>query len=81
MSPRQPDPKQVAALLREARTILRRLDKLAAAPGSDGPSTSQLIGEAQASMERLVKSLGRQEAIRQRHARPSSRTGASKQAG
>jgi hypothetical protein len=50
--------KAVTAMLREARSLSRRADKLSgAASAVDDPTTQQLAAEACTSMEQLVRQL------------------------
>jgi hypothetical protein len=56
--PEVPSAKAVTALLREARSLSRRADKLGgAAAAVDDPTTQQLAAEACTSMEQLVHHL------------------------
>jgi hypothetical protein len=56
--PEVPSVKAVTALLREARSLYRRADKLGgAAAAVDDPTTQQLAAEACTSMEQLVHHL------------------------
>jgi hypothetical protein len=56
--PAVPSAKAVTALLREARSLYRRADKLGgAAVAVDDPRTQQLAAEACTSMEQLVHHL------------------------
>lgn len=75
--PEPPSAKAVTALLREARSLSRRADKLSgtAATAVDDPTTQQLAAEACTTMELLVHHLmllerhaqrGGQSAIRRR---------------
>ena len=58
--------KRTAALLSDARSVLRRVDKLAArALAVDDPALPQ-IAEVQSSVERLVTQLGRGQQAEQR---------------
>ena len=67
------DVKRTATLLRDARSVLRRLDVLAAiALAVDDPSVP-LIAEARAAVERVVDHLVRQQAVQQRQARQAVR--------
>jgi hypothetical protein len=60
--------KKTQALLREARFLLRRADKVAAAAGAiEDPTTHQLAAEAGRAVERLTEHLVRLE--RQHHRR------------
>ena len=60
--------KKTQALLREARSLLRRTDKVVAASGGiDDPGTHQLAGEARKAVERLTNHLAQLE--RQHHRR------------
>lgn len=70
MSPVDPlpaaqDAKRTEALLREARSVLRRLDKLAGAAAGSEPATRRLVLEVREAAERLVSDLARQERIQQ----------------
>ena len=59
-SPDPPSAKAITALLREARSVSRRADKLggtAAAAALDDPTTQQLAAAACISMEQLVHHL------------------------
>jgi hypothetical protein len=56
--PEPPSAKVVTALLREARSLSRRADKLSStAAGVDDPTTQHLVAEACTSMEQLVHHL------------------------
>jgi len=56
--PESPSAKEVTALLREARSLSRRADKLGtAAAAMDDPTTQQLAAQACSSMEQLVHHL------------------------
>jgi hypothetical protein len=56
--PDPPSAKGIAALLREARSLSRRADKLGdTAAAVDDPTTQQLAAEACTSMEQLVHHL------------------------
>ena len=56
--PEPPSAKVVTALLREARSVSRRADKLSStAAGVDDPTTQHLAAEACTSMEQLVHHL------------------------
>ena len=58
--PEPPSAKAVMALLREARSLSRRADKLSGtAAAVDDPTTEQLAAEACTSMEQLVHHLRR----------------------
>lgn len=58
--------KRSAAMLRNARAVLRRLDRmLAAARDQDDPSAPD-IAEARTAVERLVTQLARREAAQRR---------------
>ncbi|NDU79441.1 hypothetical protein GWI34_43690, partial [Actinomadura sp. DSM 109109] len=53
--PEPPSAKVITALLREARSLSRRADRLSsAAEAVDDPTTQQLVAEACTSMEQLV---------------------------
>ena len=65
--------KRMAALLREARSVQRRLDRLAAAAaGEDSTTLAQLV-EARTAVEVLVDRLARQEQRQQRRANEARR--------
>jgi hypothetical protein len=51
--------KRLAALLREARAVQRRLDKLAAAAAGEDNTTLAQLAEARDAVERLVDRLAR----------------------
>jgi hypothetical protein len=56
--PEPPSAKAITALLREARSLSRRADKLGGtAAAMDDPTTQQLAAEACTSMEQLVHHL------------------------
>ena len=56
--PEPPSAKAVTALLREARSLSRRADKLgSSAAAVDDPTTQQLAAEACTGMEQLVQHL------------------------
>jgi DNA-binding ferritin-like protein len=56
--PEPPSAKAVTAMLREARSLSRRADKLnSTAAAVDDPTTQQLAAEACTSMEQLVHHL------------------------
>ena len=68
--------KEVSALLRDARSLLRRADKLfAAATAVEDPATTGLVTEARRAVEQLVHHLTRLEQQRQRRARDAVRRG------
>jgi hypothetical protein len=68
--------KRTAALLRDARAVLRRLDTLlAVAQGDDDPSVPD-ITETRTAAERLVTQLARQEAGQRRRAAEAVRRAA-----
>jgi ElaB/YqjD/DUF883 family membrane-anchored ribosome-binding protein len=65
--------KAVAALLRDARSLLRRTDKLAqAADAVADPETTRLAAQARQAIEQLVHRVGQLERQRQRQARPAA---------
>ncbi|MHB8333144.1 MAG: hypothetical protein ACYDEA_13285 [Candidatus Dormibacteria bacterium] len=65
--------KRTAALLRDARSVQRRLDTLAAtALAIDDPSLPR-IAEARAAIERLVVELGHRQRGEQRRTKAASR--------
>jgi hypothetical protein len=56
--PEPPSAKEVTALLREARSLSRRADKLSATTAVvDDPTTQHLVAQACTSMEQLVHHL------------------------
>jgi hypothetical protein len=67
--------KRTAALLRDARSVLRRVDTLAAtAIAVDDPSLP-VIAEMRGATERLVMLLGRRHQTEQRSAKQAARRG------
>jgi hypothetical protein len=65
-----------SALLRDARSLLRRADKLFAASAAvEGPATTGLATEARTAVEQLVHHLTRLEQQAQRRARNAGRRG------
>ena len=78
MSP--PDPidaaaaaKRTAILLRDARSLLRRADKLAAAAVDLEAPGPQLIADARAAIERVVDYLARHQRVQQKKAQDALR--------
>jgi ElaB/YqjD/DUF883 family membrane-anchored ribosome-binding protein len=68
--------KEVSALLRDARSLLRRADKLFAATAAvDDRAATGLATEARTAIEQLVHYLTRLEQQRQRRARDAVRRG------
>jgi ElaB/YqjD/DUF883 family membrane-anchored ribosome-binding protein len=68
--------REVSALLREARSLLRRVDKLFAGVAAvDDAVTTGLATEAQRAIEQLVHQLSRLEEQRQHRARDAVRRG------
>jgi hypothetical protein len=65
--------KRMAALLREARSVQRRLDKLAAAAAGEDSTTLAQLAEARTAVEVLVDRLPRQEQRQQRRANEARR--------
>ncbi len=65
--------KQTAALLREARGVLRKLDKLVASSSDEDPPLPHLVVETRDALERVVNHLTRQEHTLQQRARESVR--------
>jgi hypothetical protein len=65
--------KRMAALLREARSVQRRLDKLAAAAAGEDSTTLAQLAEACTAVEVLVDRLARQEQRQQRRANEARR--------
>lgn len=56
--PEPPSAKAVTALLREARSLSRRADRLSSTVAAvDDPTTQQIAAEAYTSMEQLVRHL------------------------
>jgi ElaB/YqjD/DUF883 family membrane-anchored ribosome-binding protein len=75
-SPGDRSTKEVSALLREARSLLRRSDKLFAASAAvEDPATTGLATEVRKAVEQLVDHLTRLEQQRQRRARDAVRRG------
>jgi hypothetical protein len=66
-------PKQLAALLREARAVQRRLDKLATAAAGEDATTLIQLAEARDAVERLVDRFAHQERTQQRRAQEARR--------
>jgi hypothetical protein len=65
--------KRTTALLSDARSVLRRVDKLAAmALAVDDPALPQ-IAEVQSAVERLVTQLGRRQQAEQRQMKRAAR--------
>ncbi len=66
--------KQAAALLRDARTVQRRVDKLAtsAAAGAE-PLTLRYLAEVREALDRLVAHLAREERAQHRRAAQAER--------
>ena len=75
VEPHAGDPaKLIAALVREARSLLRRADKLAVAVGTtDDLTTSRLADEARRAVEQLVHQLTRLQQTQQRRTRDALR--------
>jgi hypothetical protein len=72
--PEPPSAKAIMALLREARSLSRRADRLSGtAGGVDDPITQQLAAEACTSMEQLVHHLMVLERQAQRGERSAAR--------
>lgn len=76
----QPDPvtaaaavKRTTALLREVRSVLRRLDALLATARAQGDSSEPTIAEARETVERLVTQLTFREQAERRQARQAVR--------
>jgi hypothetical protein len=65
--------KRLAALLREARAVQRRLDKLAAAAAGEDNTTLAQLAEARDAVERLVDRLAWQERTQKRRANEARR--------
>ncbi len=65
--------KQAAALLREARGVLRKLDKLAASSRDEDPPLPGLVAEARDGLERVVTHLTRHDHTLQQRAREAVR--------
>jgi hypothetical protein len=61
--------KQADALLREARGVLRRLDKLVANTSDQDPPIPDLVVESRDALERVVSHLTRQKHTLQQRAR------------
>jgi hypothetical protein len=60
--------KETTALLREARVVLRRIDKLTAAATNAEIATTRYVVEAKGAVERLVQHLARHERTLRRRA-------------
>lgn len=61
--------KETAAVLREARSLLRRADKMAfAVDAAEDPVATRLAAEARGAIEQLVRHLSRLEQQQQRQA-------------
>jgi hypothetical protein len=54
-------------LMREARSAMRRLDRLTASAADAEPSVRRLLDEAVAAVERLTEELARQQQALRRH--------------
>ncbi len=68
--------KLTAVLVREARSLLRRTDKLAAAvSAADDITATRLAGEARHAVEQLVHQLTRLQQTQQRRTRDAIRRG------
>ncbi len=67
------DVKRTGTLLRDARSVLRRLDTLAALASETADSSSPLLAEARQSVERVIDHLVRQQHVQQRRARDAVR--------
>lgn len=65
--------KQTAALLRDARSVQRRLDTLAAAALAIDDATLPLVAEARVAIGQLVVALSRRQVSEQRRARTPGR--------
>jgi hypothetical protein len=65
--------KRSAALLRDARSVLRRLDVLSATAQATGDPSLPHIAEARAAVERLVSTLAHQEVTAKRQVRDAVR--------
>ena len=57
-------------LMREARSVLRRLDRLGGAAAEAEPSVRRLLDEAVAAVERLTEELAHQQQVLRRHRPP-----------
>ena len=68
--------KRSAALLRDARAVLRRMDALLTAARADDDPSVRDITDARTAVERLVSQLGRQEAGQRRRAADAVRRAA-----
>ncbi|MDQ6947600.1 MAG: hypothetical protein M3256_15355 [Actinomycetota bacterium] len=69
------DSKRTAALLRDARAVLRRLDTLATTALAVDDPAAALVADARHATERLVEQLARREQAEQRRARQAARRG------
>jgi hypothetical protein len=65
--------KRTAALLRDARSVLRRVDTLARTAGAVDDPSLPVIAEVQSATERLVNVLGRRQQTGQRSAKQAAR--------
>ena len=65
--------KRLAALVREARAVQRRLNKFVAAAAGEDSTTLAQLAEARDAIERLVDRLARQEGTQQRRANEARR--------
>jgi hypothetical protein len=66
------DAKRTAALLREARSVLRRLDTLTAQALAQEDAVAVEMAEVRAGLERVVAHLSRRQASEQRWARTAA---------
>ena len=67
------DVNRTATLLRDARSVRRRIDVLAATALAVDDPTVPLIAEARAAVERVVDHIAYQQAVQQRQARRAVR--------
>ena len=67
--------RRAAALLREARAVRRRLEKLAALATEAPPSSKRLLDEALVAVQRLADDLARHQRVEQQRLRNALRSG------
>jgi len=67
------DAKRTTTLLRDARSVLRRVDTLARTAGAGDDPSLPVIAEVQSAAERLVTLLGRRQQTEQRSAKQTAR--------
>ena len=67
--------RRAAAVLREAQTVRRRLEKLASIATDAPPSSKRLLDEALVAVQRLTDDLARHQRIEQRRLQDTLRAG------